>query len=249
MIPVSVFIVAQDEAHNIERVLHSVNDFAQVLVVDSGSTDNTVALAKAAGATVIHQTWLGYAGQKQFALTQCTYDWVLNLDADEELTTECVAVIQDTIVQAEIAALRLSRNDMFMDKLPNRWVKKPNNLRLYRREQAHFDTSEQVHETAIVNGNEVRTDIAFTHYGYNRIDALVAKNNLYSTLRAEDKFARNKRPSLIKLAVVLPLTFIQKYLLQGRILNGKRGLILATIDAFYAFMKEAKLWEKHLTKP
>jgi len=54
---------------------------------------------------------------------------------------------------------------------------------------------------------------------------------------------------VIKLALVLPLTFIQKYLLQGRILNGKRGLILATIDAFYAFMKEAKLWEKHLTKP
>ena len=249
MIPVSVFIVAQDEAHNIERVLHSVKDFAQVLVVDSGSTDNTVALAKAAGATVIHQAWLGYAGQKQFALTQCTRDWVLNLDADEELTPASIKVIQATITQPNIAALRLSRNDIFMDKLPSRWMKKPNNLRLYRRENAHFDTTEQVHETAVVEGKEARTDIAFTHYGYNSIDALVAKNNLYSTLRAEDKFARNKRPSLIKLAMVLPLTFIQKYLLQGRVLNGKRGFILATIDAFYAFMKEAKLWEKHLTKP
>lgn len=249
MIPVSVFIVAQDEAHNIERVLHSVKDFAQVIVVDSGSSDNTVALAKDAGATVIHHDWLGYAGQKQFALTQCTCDWVLNLDADEELTAECIKVIEETITQADVASLRFTRNDIFMDKLPGKWMRKGNHLRLYRRELAHFDTTEQVHETAIVNGKEVRSYAAFTHYGYNRIDALVAKNNLYSTLRAEDKFARNKRPSLVKLALVLPLTFVQKYLLQGRILNGKRGFILATIDAFYAFMKEAKLWEKHLTKP
>ena len=88
--------------------------------------------------------------------------------------------------------------------------------------------------------------MAFTHFGYNRIDALVAKNNLYSSFRAEDKFARNKRPSLIKLALVLPFTFLQKYFLQGRITNGKRGLILATIDAFYAFLKEAKLWKSIL---
>lgn len=248
MIPVSVFIVAQDEAQNIERVLQSVKNFAEVIVVDSGSTDNTVSLATEAGATVIHQPWLGYAGQKQFALEHCTQDWVLNLDADEELTQDCIGVIQDTITQKEIAALRLSRNDIFMDELPGRWMKKPNNLRLYRRESAHFDTTEQVHETAIVKGREIRTDVAFTHYGYNRIDDLVTKNNLYSTLRAEDKFARNKKPSVIKLALILPITFIQKYLLQGRIFNGKRGLILATIDAFYAFMKEAKLWEKYLTK-
>ena len=82
MIPCSVFIVAQDEANNIERVLRSVSDFAQVLVVDSGSTDNTVALAEAMGAEVIHQDWLGYAGQKQFALSLCQQDCVLNLDAD-----------------------------------------------------------------------------------------------------------------------------------------------------------------------
>lgn len=228
MIPCSVFIVAQDEANNIERVLRSVSDFAQVLVVDSGSTDNTVALAEAMGAEVIHQ------------------DWVLNLDADEALTPECIAVIKQTIIRNDIAALRFARNDIFMNQLPNKWMKKPNNLRLYRRQLAHFDTSEQVHESAIVEGKEIRTQVAFTHFGYNRIDALVAKNNLYSSFRAEDKFARNKRPSLIKLALVLPFTFLQKYFLQGRITNGKRGLILATIDAFYAFLKEAKLWEKYL---
>ncbi|MDG1122699.1 MAG: glycosyltransferase family 2 protein [Glaciecola sp.] len=249
MIPVSVFIVAQDEAQNIERVLRSVKDFAQVLVIDSGSTDNTVELAKAAGATVIHQPWLGYAGQKQFALTQCTCDWVLNLDADEELTSECIGIIKDTIVQENVDALRFIRNDIFMDQLPAKWMRKGNHLRLYRRQKAHFDVNQKVHETAFVEGKEVRTDIAFTHYGYNRIDALITKNNLYSSLRAEEKFASNKRPSLIKLTLVLPLTFFQKYILQGRILNGKRGFILATIDAFYAFMKEAKLWEKHLTKP
>ncbi|WP_232230545.1 glycosyltransferase family 2 protein [Alteromonas sp. RW2A1] len=241
-----MFIVAQDEANNIERVLRSVSDFAQVLVVDSGSTDNTVALAEAMGAEVIHQDWLGYAGQKQFALSLCQQDWVLNLDADEALTPECIAVIKQTIIRNDIAALRFARNDIFMNQLPNKWMKKPNNLRLYRRQLAHFDTSEQVHESAIVEGKEIRTQVAFTHFGYNRIDALVAKNNLYSSFRAEDKFARNKRPSLIKLALVLPFTFLQKYFLQGRITNGKRGLILATIDAFYAFLKEAKLWEKYL---
>ena len=93
-IPVSVFVIAQDEADNIERLLKSVKHFAEVIVVDSGSCDATPQIAERLGAKVFHQPWLGYAAQKQCAMEKCSQDWVLNLDADEVVTDamrQCIA--------------------------------------------------------------------------------------------------------------------------------------------------------------
>lgn len=243
VIPVSVFVVAQNEATDLPQLLSSVKQFAEVIVVDSGSTDQTPQLAAQGGAKVLHQAWLGYAGQKQFALEQCKHDWVLNLDADEVVTPAMVTEIKRVIQQENIDAVRFSRNDSFIGRMPPSSVKKPNNVRLYRRNKAKFDTTQLVHETAKIDGNVVKVETCFDHYGYDDIATLATKLNTYSGLKAQQKFSRGKRGSILKLTLIVPVEFLRKLILQRLIMFGRRGFILAALNAYYAFLKEAKLVE------
>ncbi|WP_100657589.1 glycosyltransferase family 2 protein [Alteromonas flava] len=248
-LPVSVFIVAQDEAQHMPRLLQSLEAFAEVIVVDSGSTDNTREIARQYGATVYDQEWLGYAGQKQFALEKCTQEWVLNLDSDEQVNAAMLNAIRDFIATTDKDALRFDRNDIFIGKMPPAAISKPNNVRLYRRTKARFNTEQQVHESAVIDGPIATTSASFDHYGYDDIHTLVIKHNQYSTLKAREKFSRNKRGSIFKLMLILPLEFIRQYVFKRLFTFGLRGLILATLNANYAFLKEAKLIEQQLRKP
>ena len=245
-IPVSVFVIAQDEADNIERLLKSVKHFAEVIVVDSGSCDATPQIAERLGAKVFHQPWLGYAAQKQCAMEKCSQDWVLNLDADEVVTDAMRQCIAKMISRDDIDAVRFKRNDLFIGKMPSSGIKKPDNVRLYRRCKAAFDVKQKVHETAIVDGHTECVDACIDHYGYESIATLADKLNTYSTLKADEKHSRGKRASLLKLMVILPVEFLRKYFLQRLCMFGRRGLILAAMNAYYAFMKEAKLLEHEL---
>jgi len=245
-IPVSVFIITQDEEKNIERVLNSVTDFQEVIVVDSGSKDKTPQLAESLGAKVFHQDWLGYAKQKQYAMQLCENDWVLNLDADEMLTTDLVKEIKSAVENIMVSGFRFQRNDQFIGKFAPALCKLPNNLRLYRKSESSFDAERQVHESADVDGREFFVRTPFLHFGYDDICTLVEKNNQYSTLRAEDKFSKHKKPSIIKLLLIFPAEFIKKYIFQRYVFFGYRGIILSVINANYAFLKEAKLFELHM---
>lgn len=247
-LPVSVFIVAQDEEQHIARLMASLSVFAEIIVVDSGSADSTPQIAAEFGAKVIHQAWLGYAGQKQFALEQCSQDWVLNLDADEVVTDAMIAAIQQALTNDNCDAIRFDRNDLFIGKMPPAAMKKPNNVRFYRREKASFDINQKVHETAKCEGPILFVDAAFNHYGYDQISVLMDKLNVYSSLKAQQKFANGKSASLLKLMLIVPIEFLRKLLLQRLIFFGRRGFILAALNAYYAFLKEAKLLELHLRK-
>lgn len=248
LIPVSVFIIAQDEAHNIGRLLDSVKQFAEIVVVDSGSCDETPQIAEQYGAKVYLQPWLGYAAQKQCAMEKCSQDWVLNLDADEVVTDAMMACIRKMIVRHDIDAVRFKRNDLFIGKMPSGGIKKPDNVRLYRRCKAAFNVDQTVHETAVVEGHTECVDACIDHYGYDTIATLVDKLNTYSTLKADEKYEKGKRASIVKLVAIIPLEFLRKYLLQRLFMFGRRGLILAALNAHYAFMKEAKLLEHELRK-
>ncbi|MCU7554819.1 glycosyltransferase family 2 protein [Alteromonas sp. ASW11-19] len=247
-LPVSVFIVAQNEESNITRLMRSLTHFDEVVVVDSGSTDDTPAIARQHGAKVFHQTWLGFAAQKQWAMEQCKNDWVLNLDADEVVTAEMFKAIAEVIKDANVDAVRFNRNDLFLGKMPPKWMKKPNNVRLYRRAKAKFDTTQKVHESARVDGREIHVKASFDHYGYNDIATLVLKFNHYSSLKAKEKYQRGKRGSLIKLSLICAIEFWRKYLLQRHFTFGVRGFILSILNAHYAFLKEAKLLSESKNK-
>ncbi|MCG9723583.1 glycosyltransferase family 2 protein [Shewanella sp. Isolate7] len=247
-LPISVFIVTKNEEKHIAKTLESVKEMAEVILVDSGSTDKTVEIAKSYGVKVFEHEWMGYAKQKQYAMEQCSNEWVLNLDGDEAINPQLVAAFKEIIEQDKADSVRFWRNDIFIGKALSSWSKKPNNHRLYKKSKSFFDDSRLAHESATVDGKEVFINQVFDHYGYDSIAAITTKNNNYSTLKADEKFIKNKKVSNLKLILIFPLVFLKEYLLQRKIFSGRRGFILAIMDAYYAFIKEAKLFENHQNK-
>lgn len=247
-LPISVFIITKNEEEHIEKTLKSVSLFDEVILVDSGSTDSTLDIAKRYRAKIYTHSWQGYAKQKQYAMSLCSNEWVLNLDGDEEVNPSLISAFKEIIEQDKADSVRFWRNDIFINKPLSSWSKKPNNHRLYKRSKSFFDDSRLAHESATVNGKEIFINETFDHFGYGSIETLTTKNNIYSSLKANEKFAKGKRYSNVKLITVFPLVFIKEYFFQRKIFSGKRGFILAIMGAYYAFIKEAKLFENHQVK-
>ncbi len=247
-LPVSVFIITKNEEEHIEKTLKSVSLFDEVILVDSGSTDSTLDIAKRYGAKIYTHSWQGYAKQKQYAMSLCSNEWVLNLDGDEQVNPSLINAFKEIIEQDKADSVRFWRNDIFIDKPLSTWSKKPNNHRLYKRSKSFFDDSRLAHESATVNGKEIFINETFDHFGYGSIETLTTKNNNYSSLKANEKFAKGKRYSNLKLITIFPIVFIKEYFFQRKIFSGKRGFILAIMGAYYAFIKEAKLFENHQVK-
>ncbi|WP_111978241.1 glycosyltransferase family 2 protein [Algibacillus agarilyticus] len=244
-LPISVFIITKNEQENLEKTLKSVQRMEEVILVDSGSTDNTLAIAKEYGAKIYHQDWLGYSKQKQYAMSLCQNEWVLNLDGDEAINDEIIEKLHQIMLNDTADSVRLWRNDIFIGKPLSNYSKKPNNHRFYKKSKSHFDQSLLAHESATVNGKEVFINECFDHYGYGSIKSITEKNNNYSSLKAKEKFQKRKSFSNLKLLLVLPLTFFKEYILQRKLFSGRRGFILAVMGAYYAFIKEAKLYEHY----
>jgi len=247
-LPISVFIITKNEQAHLDKTLSSVAEMDEVIVVDSGSTDATIEIAQRHGATVVSQEWLGFAKQKQYAMSLCKHEWVLNLDGDEVINSSLIDAFKDIMKNDKADSVRFWRNDIFIQKALSSWSKKPNNLRFYKRSKSFFDDTRLAHESATVEGKEVFINQTFDHYGYCSIQAITDKNNTYSSLKADEKFAKGKRHSNIKLILIFPLVFIKEYFIQRKIFSGRRGFILSVMTAYYAFMKEAKLYEHHQYK-
>ena len=243
-IPISVFIITKNEEKYIEKTLQSIINMDEVIIVDSGSTDKTLSIAESFdNIKIYHHEWQGYAKQKQYAMSLCKNEWVLNLDGDEELTEDIIHEFKKIIKNNHADSVRFWRNDIFIGKPLSSFSKKPNNHRLYKKSKAFFDDSRYAHESATVSGKEIFINQTFNHYGYSSISIRTNKNNIYSSLKSKEKFDKRKHFSAIKLFTIFPLTFIKEYLFQRKIFSGKRGFILAIIESYYAFIKEAKLFE------
>ncbi|WP_445116480.1 glycosyltransferase family 2 protein [Acinetobacter sp. WZC-1] len=245
-IPCSVYIVTLNCGKWLEDTLNSVADFEEVIILDSGSTDNTYAIAQQFPNTRIsHQDWQGYAQQKSLALAVCQQAWVLNLDGDEVLSAELRQEIVDTIQADQIDALITPINDVFLGVPNSKHTKKHAKVRFFRRDKGHYDPENKVHENVIVDGDSARAHGDIYHYGESSIFVKVEKNNQYSELKAAEKFQKGKHPGILKLALVMPLTFLKSYFIRRSFLNGWRGFVNSMINAFYAFLKEAKLFEQY----
>ena len=246
MIPCSVYIVTLNCGAWLRDTLNSVKDFAEVVILDSGSTDDTYAIAQSFPNTrIAHQDWQGYAGQKSLALAQCKNDWVLNLDGDEVLSPELKAEIEQAIQADQIDALITPINDVFLGVPNSKHTKKHAKVRFFRKSKGLYNLENKVHENVVVNGESARASGDIYHYGESSIFVKVEKNNQYSDLKAAEKFQKGKKPSLLKLSLVMPVTFLKSYFIRRSCLNGWRGFVNSMINAFYAFLKEAKLFEQH----
>jgi glycosyltransferase involved in cell wall biosynthesis len=248
----SVAIVTFNEEENLARTLASVAWADQILVVDSGSTDRTVEIARSFNATVLERPWPGFAEQKNFALSQCTGDWILSLDADEELSPELQQQIRQTLPsQPTVDAFYLKRRNLFL----GRWIKHGGfypdpKLRLFR---SNLPTPPQfearpVHETIRFSGPTATLDFDILHHAYPTLSSYIEHMDRYSSLGAQLLVDRGRTSAnlftFFASIVIIPLLgFKWNYIFRGGFLDGREGLLLHLYHAAYSSWKYAKAWE------
>lgn len=243
--PISVYIICQNEQKHIERTLKAVQDFDEIIIVDSGSTDNTLEIAKKYTDKVFYKKWEGEGVQKAHALSLCSNEWVLNLDADEEVEEELKKELISFTQQDDYVALDIKFWEYSLGTQCSSLVRKNTHIRFFKKEFGSYKNLGVHAQISIQNGKIKQSEHCIHHFSDKFIHELVVKNNNYSTLRAEQKQNNGKKHSLLKLVFVFPLSFFKSYILRRSIFDGKKGFITSVINAFYAFLKEAKLYEKN----
>ena len=243
----SVVIITHNEEANIRRTLESVTWADEIVVVDSGSADNTVAVCREYTGKVFHQDWLGYGRQKNLAIERSSGEWILSLDADEPIEPELAEEIRGIISSNGAAdGYRIPRKTFFLGKRIKHGGWYPDyNLRLFRRGRGRFQ-ERAVHEAVRVEGRVGRTRGAIEHYAYPDLASYLSSINRYSSL-AVDVMAQKGisvfQASWMNLLFRPVLTFLFKYVVRMGFLDGKPGLVLNLFHSYYVFAKYAKAWE------
>lgn len=240
----SVAIITHNEAENIARTLASVTWANEVIVVDSGSDDRTVEIARACGARVLIEGWRGFAAQKNFAIAQCTCDWILSLDADEEVSTALANEIRTALAHPEFDGYYVSRCNFFLGRHMQYGGYYPDEkLRLFRRGRAEF-AARSVHETIRTAGRTAQLRGDLLHHAYPTLENYLEHMNRYSSLSAEAIAAAGKPVLLLWHVILTPLaTFFYNYVIRLGFLDGRRGLLLHLYHSVYVSWKYAKAWE------
>jgi len=244
-IPLSVAIITKNEEENIRQCLQSVSFAAQIVLIDSGSTDATLSLAAEFGCEIYSEAWLGFGPQKQSAIEKCRQPWILVLDADERIPSDTADIIRKIITDSNIkeAGFSFPRKNYFQ----GRWIKHagwwPDRIvRLFRKEKGRM-TEAIVHESVEVQGAVGELDATIDHYTESRLSKIIQKIDKYSTLGAETAFREGKRSSTGGALMRAFFTFVQDYIFRLGILDGMPGLTLAVTDSINKFFKYAKLSE------
>jgi len=245
--PVSVCIITRNEAHNLPRCLDSVSFADDVVVLDCGSTDETVSLARQRGARVYVEEFRGHVRQKQRAVELAAHDWILALDADEELSSPLAEEVQRVLAAdgSGPSAYALPRRTFAMGGFVEHGGWWPEwRTRLFDRRQAHW-TGRDPHDRVEVREGEVaRLSGPLHHYNYRDLRHHLEKVNAYTSTMAEGLADEGRRFRLGDLVFRPAGRFVRMYLLRQGFRDGLRGFALAVIGAFYVFLKYLKLWER-----
>jgi len=246
-IPITLVVITYNEAANIARCLDSVPFAVEKLVVDSGSEDETVAIATAHGARVIQQSWLGFGAQRNFAATQATHDWLLCLDADEALTPELSGELQrdlPALMNSSAAAGIMIRSAEFMGKRMRfyRLMAREHKARIYHRQRAQW-SDVRVHESLKYSGDDVTFKAPFIHYLNPTLVHHELKYLKYAELKARDWNDKQRTTRPIEWPFVFMATFIKDYFFRLAVLDGWRGFAAAWMAANYALYKRLRYFE------
>ncbi|HET9284342.1 MAG TPA: glycosyltransferase family 2 protein [Candidatus Angelobacter sp.] len=244
----SVCIITLNEEANIARTLRSVKDIAdEIILVDSGSTDATVSIAQSFGAKVFVETWKGFARQKNSSLEKATSDWILSLDADEEVSPELADGIK-ALLQSSAApqhdGYKMNRRNMYF----GRWIKHSGyypdpKLRLVKRGAAEFELRD-VHEDMKMQGELDHLQGDLIHHAYPTLESFIEHANRYSTLGAGMVVCERKVSfSFINIVLRPAVRFFWSYFFRGGFLDGREGLLVLMTHAAYVSWKYAKAWE------
>ena len=243
-VPVTATVITLNESANLRGALESLYWADEIIVIDSYSRDDTVAIAREFTDRVMARPWPGYSAQKNFAAEQASHDWILSLDADERVSTPLTAEIQALMLRGpDAAGYRMPRATFHL----GRWIRTTDwypdcQLRLYDRRQARW-TGGYVHESVKADGPviDLREDIL--HYAYRDLAHHVQTMDHYTSLAARQMFEDGRRAGWFDLAVHPPAAFLRNYLLRGGFRDGVPGLIVSAMNARYVGLKFAKLWE------
>jgi len=244
-LPLSLCVITRDAAAQLADCLASVPFASEIVIVDSGSRDDTVQIASRSGARVIERAWPGFGAQKNFAVGAASHDWVLCLDADERLTPELGAAIRTALAGAGAAgapiAFRMARRNRFLGRWLAHGEGYPDwNIRLFDRRRARW-TEDPVHENVVADGPVARLAGDLLHDSAESLDAYLAKQNRYTTLQAEVMHARGERAGVARLVASPLVRFARFYVLRLGFLDGVAGFVHIAIGCFNSFAKYAKL--------
>jgi len=242
-LPLTVAIIAKNAAGQIGACLASVGFADEVLVVDSGSTDGTVALAEGMGARVLHHEWLGFGRQKQFAVQGASNDWVLCLDVDERVTEPLAGAIRDALAAPRFMAYRLARRNRFLGVWLAHGEGYPDwSLRLFHRAHASW-SNDEVHEAVLTTAQVGRLEGDLLHDSAEDIATYMTKQNRYTSLHAEALYKQGVRASPWRLFVNPLVRFVKFYVVKLGFLDGGPGFAHVVIGCNNTFHKYLKLLE------
>lgn len=240
-IPLTVVIAARNEAHNIADCVASVAFAGEILVVENGSSDDTAALARGAGAMVISNPFQTIGMQRNFAIERAANPWILVVDADERGSPELGEEIARLIRDAGADAYRIPRRNLFLGREVKHggWESdKP--VRLFK-STIRYNAS-RVHEHVEVSGAVGELTSHLTHEPYATLDSWFEKLGRYSKWWAEDRFEKGKRAGVASVVFRPPLRFLTMYVVRGGWMDGARGALLACMAATSVMAKYARLW-------
>jgi glycosyltransferase involved in cell wall biosynthesis len=244
-LPLSVFIIARNEADRIGRTLDAVRDLAHdVIVVDSGSTDSTREVSLAHGARVVEHPFEGYGQQKRYAETLCRHEWMLNVDADEVIPHDLAAEIRAVFARGEPVAdaYRIRIAEIFPGEgSPHRFAYALTPVRMYRRDKGTYNASPVHDRVDLVSGARVaRLRGTIHHFSVRSLGDQMAKLNRYTDALVADLHARGETLSVTRLVLEFPANFIKAYIGRRHALRGAYGFMTAMNFAFYRYLRVAK---------
>lgn len=248
-IKISAAIITLNEEKNIKRCIDSLDFVDEIVVVDSLSSDKTCDIARELGAIVVDQKFLGHIEQKQLAVDKCSHEWVISLDADEEVSPELKESILKLINDGfDKDAYEMNRVSFHL----GRWIRHggwypDRKIRLFNKNKAHWG-GYNPHDKVIVDGSVGRIKGDLQHYVFKDLRHNIDTNNSYSSIMAEDLYKGDKKFSYIKLFLKPFGKFIETYIYKKGFLDGMPGFIIAVGAAYSMFLKFAKLWELEKVK-
>jgi glycosyltransferase involved in cell wall biosynthesis len=241
---VTVTIITLDEAEHIAAAIDSAAWADEIVVVDAGSADDTIAIARQKGVRVDTRPWTGYVDQKNYAAELASHDWIVSLDADERITPGLAQEIRDLLSRGPAhGAYRIPRVTFHL----GRWVRTTDfypdfQVRLYDRRRARW-RGRLVHESVKADGRPGQLTHEIEHYSYRNLSEHVDRLNHYTSLAARELFESGRRAGVVDLVLHPPAAFLRNYVLRRGLLDGTAGLTLSAINAWSVFLKFAKLWE------
>jgi glycosyltransferase involved in cell wall biosynthesis len=242
--PISLYVIAYNEAHNLRAVLPTVGWADEVVVVDSFSTDDTAAVCAEFGARHVNVKFEGFGKLRNDALALLKHDWVVSIDSDERSTPEFAAEVRRTLEAPQHAAYFVPRRNTFLGQPVNHCGMYPD----YRQPQV-FDRrrfkyrADAVHESFLCEGSVGYFKNFVWQHPWPTLDVIFAKGNRYSTLMAQYRFEKGKRAGIAQLLFNPPAAFVKKFIIEQGFRDGMHGFLISAQHAYYTFQKYAKLWE------